>query len=72
MDNTMSNSFVFKSERPWPNARLGEGVIVGHTTATTAKIWIRAWQPGNFSLLCYPRASSGEATPDGEQGELGL
>ncbi len=50
----MTNSFVFKTERPWPNARLREGVIVGHTTATSAKIWIRTGQPGDFSLLFYP------------------
>jgi alkaline phosphatase D len=36
-----------------------EGVIVGHTTATTAKIWVRAWRPGDFSLLYYPTNMAG-------------
>jgi alkaline phosphatase D len=50
----MTGSFVFKTDRPWPNARLREGLIVGHTTATSAKVWVRTGQPGAFSLLCYP------------------
>lgn len=55
----MTNSFIYKTERPWPNARLREGVIVGHTTATTSKIWVRTGQPGNFSLLFYPTNMDG-------------
>ena len=55
----MTNSFVFKTERPWPNARLREGVIVGHTTATSAKVWLRTGQPGKFSLLFFPTAMHG-------------
>ena len=55
----MTNSFVFKTERPWPNARLREGVIVGHTTATSAKIWVRTGQPGSFALLFYPTSMRG-------------
>lgn len=50
----MTTSFVYKTERPWPNARLREGVIVGHTTATSAKIWVRTGQPGDYSLLFFP------------------
>lgn len=55
----MTSSFVFKTERPWPNARLREGVIVGHTTATSAKVWVRTGQPGDFSLLFYPANMKG-------------
>lgn len=55
----MTNSFIFKTERPWPNARLREGVIVGHTTATSAKIWVRTGQPGDFTLLLYPTGMDG-------------
>lgn len=50
----MTDSFIFKTERPWPNARMREAAIVGHTTSTSAKIWFRTGQPGDFSLLVYP------------------
>lgn len=57
----MTDSFVFKTERPWPNARMREGVIVGHTTATSAKIWLRTGQTGSFMLLFYPTKMSSAA-----------
>ena len=53
-DDAMTDSFIFKTDRPWPNARLREGLIIGHTTAVSAKVWLRTGQPGAFSLLCYP------------------
>ena len=34
-------SFKRKNERPWPNSRLGMAVIIGHTTGTSARIWVR-------------------------------
>lgn len=37
-------SFYNKTERPWLNARLTNAAIVGHTTETSAKIWVRAWE----------------------------
>ncbi len=55
----MTFSFIYKSRRPWPNTRLREGVIIGHTTATTAKVWVRTGQPGDFSLLLYPSEMRG-------------
>lgn len=51
----MRDSFVFKTERPWPNKRLKIAAIVGHTTPTSTKIWLRTGAPGNFTLLWYPR-----------------
>lgn len=50
----MTNSFTYKTERPWPNARFREGVIVGHTTAHSSKLWVRTGSLGKFSLLVYP------------------
>ena len=58
----MTNSFIYKTDRPWPNARLSEGVIIGHTTTSTCKIWVRTGVLGNFVLLVYPASID----PDGE------
>ena len=52
-----SDSFVFKTDRPWPNARLKTAAIVGHTTSASARLWFRVGQPGKFSLLLYPYES---------------
>lgn len=53
----MSNSFIYKSDRPWPNARFREGVIIGHTTTTTVKIWMRTGLLGKFTLFVYPSST---------------
>ena len=60
------DSFVFKTDRPWPNARLRVAAIVGHATESSARVWLRTGRPGAFSLLAYPRdaalaSSAGEA-----------
>ncbi len=57
----MSQSFIFQTERPWPNERLRIAAIVGHTTATSTRLWLRTGKPGDFTLLVYPEA----ADPDG-------
>ena len=49
------DSFVFKTDRPWPNARLKVAAIVGHATETSARVWLRTGRPGAFSLLMYSR-----------------
>lgn len=51
----MSDSIVFKTERPWPNKRLKIGAIVGHTTSTTAKLWLRTGKTGSYTLLWYSK-----------------
>lgn len=48
------NSFVFRNIRPWPNKRLDRAAIVGHTTSSTAKIWVRTGLPGEYYLIVYP------------------
>ena len=36
--------FYNKTERPWVGNRLTNAAIVGHTTPTSARIWVRAWE----------------------------
>ena len=50
-----SDSFIFKTDRPWPNARLKVAAIVGHATSERMRLWLRTGRPGNFSLFLYPR-----------------
>ena len=47
-------SFYNRCERPWPNRRLKNAVIIGHTTSTTAKIWIRTKEAGDYFLCLVP------------------
>ncbi len=51
------DSFVYRSERPWPVARLKRAAIVGHTTDCTAKIWVRTGACGNYKLIALPQNS---------------
>ncbi|HHJ14898.1 MAG TPA: alkaline phosphatase family protein [Gammaproteobacteria bacterium] len=54
----MDASFVFKTDRPWPNARLKRAAIVGHVTAHTARVWFRTSTPGRFCLILWPANAS--------------
>ena len=59
------DSFIFKTDRPWPNARLKVAAIVGHATSKSVRLWLRTGRPGEFSLFLYKRdavvpASGGE------------
>ena len=49
------DSFVFKTDRPWPNPSLTVAAIVGHSTPTTARLWLRTGRSGQFTLLLYPQ-----------------
>jgi alkaline phosphatase D len=49
----MTDSFIYKNDRPWPNPRLKRAAIVGHVTAETAKIWFRTAAPGEYEVLVY-------------------
>ena len=53
-----TDSFVFKTDRPWPNPRLKVAAIVGHATEDSARVWLRTGRPGAFSLLVYPHAAA--------------
>ena len=54
----MQDAFIHKTERPWPNRRLKIAAIVGHTTATTSRIWVRTGAPGNILLALFSRRAS--------------
>lgn len=43
--------FYDKEDRPWPGPRLTSAAIVGHTTPNSARIWVRAWEPGSYCLV---------------------
>ena len=47
------DSFIYKTERPWPNPRLTIASIVGHTTATSTRLWFRTAGLGQFTVLLY-------------------
>ncbi|GMR08740.1 MAG: hypothetical protein BMS9Abin26_1747 [Gammaproteobacteria bacterium] len=50
----MADTFVWKSDRPWPNVRLKTAAIVGHTTSTSTRLWFRTGRPGTFTIVLYP------------------
>ena len=49
--NASRLSFYDKEDRPWPGARLTSAAIIGHTTQTGARIWIRVCAPGDYCLV---------------------
>lgn len=38
-------------DRPWANPLLVTAAIVGHTTDTTTRLWVRVWKPAKYCLL---------------------
>ena len=54
------DSFVFKTDRPWPNPPLEIAAIVGHATPNTARLWLRTGQTGKFSILLYPESETAD------------
>lgn len=54
------------SDRPWINPMLTNAVIVGHTTATSTKLWMRAYQPNSYRMLLCPEPilNHGEVATD--------
>jgi len=43
--------FYDREDRPWPNARLTNAAIVGHTTTDSTRLWVRVYEPGTYSLI---------------------
>ena len=61
----MTNSFIFKNDRPWPNPRLKRAAIVGHITTDSVRLWFRTAAPGNYVLLLYPLGRDTKALDTG-------
>ena len=55
----MKDSFVWKTDRPWPNQRLTTAAIIGHTTDTTTRLWLRTARLGEHVLIVYPLSMAG-------------
>ena len=56
--STHPDSFVFKTDRPWPNARLKVAAIVGHATSTSVRLWFRAGRPGHYAAFLFPESAA--------------
>ncbi len=61
--------FYDKKLRPWPTPRLTRASIVGHTTETSARIWVRAQAEGDYCLIVA--TASIPATQRPRMGNLG-
>lgn len=60
----MSDLDFYDSDlRPWPNNRLDDGLIVGHTTSTQSRIWVRVWTPGTYWLAVSAQPFPGAMKP---------
>ena len=55
------DSFVFKTDRPWPNPPLEIGAIVGHATPDSVRLWLRTGRTGQFTLLLSTRDTTLDA-----------
>ena len=49
----MNDTFIWKTDRPWPNKRMKQGAIIGHTTPRSARLWIRTAKPGDYTLILF-------------------
>ena len=62
--NHSPDSFVFKTDRPWPNPRLTTAAVVGHATERSVRLWLRTGQRGRFTLLLYSPEQTSAAHSD--------
>lgn len=61
MENqSATNNFESRNDRPWPNPYLDAAAIVGHTTATSCRLWLRTGRTGNFTLLLWSTQDGGK------------
>jgi alkaline phosphatase D len=51
-------------DRPWLNRLLTNAAIVGHTTTTSARLWVRVWEPGEYWLLLSRESIEIDGKPD--------
>jgi alkaline phosphatase D len=54
------------ADRPWINQMLATAAIVGHTTATSTKLWMRAYQENTYRMVLSekPLLGDGEMAAD--------
>lgn len=66
-------TFYNKTERPWLS-RLDRSAIVGHTTATSSKLWFRMKSAGDYQVVIAKQALKGKlnAAPVNAEGVLSL
>jgi alkaline phosphatase D len=50
-------------DRPWSNPRLTSAAIVGHTTDTSTRLWVRVQEPGKYWLMVSDQPIPAEGTP---------
>lgn len=43
--------FYDRPNRPWPNPRMTNAAIVGATTTTSVKLWVRVYAPGTYWVV---------------------
>ena len=70
--NVSRLSFYDKEDRPWPGARLKRAAIVGHTTQTTVRIWVRVREPGDYCLILSKKEIDAEKQPRLHKGKVKL
>lgn len=55
--------FYDREDRPWPNPRLTNAAIQGHTTAHGIRLWIRVYERGKYWLLISEKAIDTDGQP---------
>ncbi len=63
------DSFVFKTDRPWPNPALEVAAVVGHAAPDSVRLWLRTGALGNFTLLLYSTEEAAAGELPGAEGQ---
>lgn len=56
--------FYDPQKRPWPNPRLDRGSIIGHTTASSVRLWFRVSEAGRYWLVVSRDPIPTQGMPD--------
>ena len=59
--------FHGKEDRRWTGPRLRASAIIGHTTTTSAKIWVRCRYEGKFHLILCQAELTGDELEIGDK-----
>lgn len=67
----VSLNFYDPEDRPWPNPRLTNASIIGHTTSRSVRLWFRVSQAGDYWLILskhpLPTSEIPEIQGEGDQ-----